>query len=62
MFEVDWLSDLRVTGIILSFLRGGTLTPLFEILKFFIQSKKLWGVILLFEVFWLSGLGVIGIF
>ena len=63
MFEVDWLSDLGVIGIILSFLRGGLLTPLFEILKtFLIQSKKLWGVIFLFEVFWLSGLGVIGIF
>ena len=37
--------------------------PFFEILKmFFIQNKKLWGVTFLFEVDWLSGLGVIGIF
>ena len=35
--------------------------PLFEILKtFLIQNKKLWGVTFLFEVDWLSVLGVIG--
>ena len=42
---------------------GAFLTPLFEILKsFLIQNKMLWGGTFLFEVDWLSGLRVIGIF
>ena len=40
---------------------GVFLTPHFENV-FLIQNKKLWGVTLSFEVDWLSGLGVTGLF
>ena len=57
---VEWFRSYRQ---FFEFLKGGLFSPLFEILKSFLfLNKKLWVVTFLFEVDWLSGLGVIGIF